>query len=322
MREGETQLEPSSRFLEGESRAAFRGCLSFHHDGLRAAPRRRIRKLAHIFEGKCPPSMEGMKTIAPDNACAPAPAHESASHFVAAARPYVKATADILAEVLWPTRCAVCDAPGAVLCDPCVAALPYIDWNRACPRCGAPFGIVQCCECNGIMLAAAQREQPPYDRLVSALSLTEAARRIAAAYKDGGERRLASEMARIVARCVPPDWAAEKPLVTFVPASTRAYRKRGFDHAQELSAEVARLMQLEHRGLFARPHSFDQRQLSRAQRLVNMAGRLEVEPGCAVPACVIVVDDVCTTSATLFAACDALREAGAKRIWCLTFARA
>ena len=32
-------------------------------------------------------------------------------------------------------------------------------------------------------------------------------------------------------------------------------------------------------------------------------------------------DDVCTTGATLFAATEALRTAGAKIVWCLTFAR-
>ena len=32
-------------------------------------------------------------------------------------------------------------------------------------------------------------------------------------------------------------------------------------------------------------------------------------------------DDVCTTGATLFAATEALRAAGAKIVWCLTFAR-
>ena len=35
----------------------------------------------------------------------------------------------------------------------------------------------------------------------------------------------------------------------------------------------------------------------------------------------LLVDDVCTTGATLFDATDALRRAGAAHVWCLTFAR-
>ena len=34
-------------------------------------------------------------------------------------RPLVPGAAEALAETLWPTRCAVCDAPGEVLCDAC-----------------------------------------------------------------------------------------------------------------------------------------------------------------------------------------------------------
>ena len=40
-----------------------------------------------------------------------------------------------------------------------------------------------------------------------------------------------------------------------------------------------------------------------------------------IPHTVIVVDDVCTTGATLSAAADALKKAGAETVWCLTFAR-
>ena len=41
---------------------------------------------------------------------------------------------DAAVETLWPTRCAVCDAPGQVLCDQCARALPVI---RAAERPGA-----------------------------------------------------------------------------------------------------------------------------------------------------------------------------------------
>ena len=55
--------------------------------------------------------------------------------------------------------------------------------------------------------------------------------------------------------------------------------------------------------------------------LGNMRHSLTALAGASMPAAVIVVDDVCTTGATLFAATEALRTAGAKIVWCLTFAR-
>ncbi len=45
-------------------------------------------------------------------------------------------------------------------------------------------------------------------------------------------------------------------------------------------------------------------------------------PGATAPRTVIVVDDVCTTGSTLFAATEALRKGGAETIYALTFARA
>ncbi|MBR5260099.1 MAG: hypothetical protein IKV48_06480 [Eggerthellaceae bacterium] len=78
---------------------------------------------------------------------------------------------------------------------------------------------------------------------------------------------------------------------------------------------------LDHASLYARPRSFDQRQLGRTKRLANMQKRIQLLPAASTPPSIIIVDDVCTTGATLFAACDALENTGVKHIYCLTFAR-
>lgn len=234
-------------------------------------------------------------------------------------RTYVAGATEALAETLWPTRCAVCDAPGEVLCNACRAALPYLDWWRACPRCGAPFGRVQCTECNPVMLTRAGREDVPFAGCASAVTFEEAVGRIVRTYKDQGERRLATPMAELMVRVCPPAWAPE--VVVFVPASSAARRRRGFDHAELLAGEVARLLELPLASPLARPRTRDQRTLSRRARLENTAGRFEALPGASVPARVLLIDDVCTTGATLYDATDALLRAGAHKVWCLTFAR-
>ncbi len=53
-----------------------------------------------------------------------------------------------IAEAVWPTRCVICDTPGALLCRACELSLPYLDQLLACPACGAPWGRSICCECN------------------------------------------------------------------------------------------------------------------------------------------------------------------------------
>lgn len=234
---------------------------------------------------------------------------------------YGRGAADAIAETLWPTRCAVCDTPGEVLCDACRLNLQYIDWWRACPRCGAPFGRVQCTECNAVLLAASGRDRPPFDGCASAVSYDDAAARVVRTWKDAGERRLVDEMAALMAPMVPPAWRAEHPVVVPVPATSAARRRRGFDHGDELARAVAARLGLPTVPLLARPRSRDQRALARRDRLANMAGRFATLPGASAPPAVLVVDDVYTTGATLFAASDAARAAGAATVRCLTFAR-
>ena len=229
---------------------------------------------------------------------------------------------EVALETLWPTRCAVCDLPGErVLCERCESALVPVDVCRACPRCGAPFGQVQCTECNAVMLAAAGMERFPIDRMAHALVFDDAARRIVSVYKDSDERRLRAMIAERMARLVSLEERSEGYAIAYIPDSRKAYRRRGFDHGHEIAHELAELCDLECIDAFERPRSADQRKLGRHDRIQNMQGRLRVREGLRVPGKVIVVDDVCTTGATIYAACAALRDAGATSIHAITFAQ-
>ena len=229
---------------------------------------------------------------------------------------------ETIAETLWPTRCAVCDALGDVLCPDCREKLNYVDSVRACPVCGAPHGVVQCTECNPVMLSASDHDAFPFDAMVSATVLDDAAHRLVVTYKDGGETRLANTLGRLMAAYVPPAWLQDRPTVTFIPSTKAARARRGFDHGALTSAVVAETLGLRHEMLFAPPRNRDQRALSRRERAANMEHRIQVLPHAKVPRACLVVDDVCTTGATLYGAADALRAAGAETLYALTFARA
>lgn len=229
--------------------------------------------------------------------------------------------AEAAAELLWPTRCAVCDEEGSTLCKPCRDALPYIDSCRACPRCGAPFGSIQCSECNPVMLKASLHESLPFDQAASAVIFNDDTKLIVSAYKDQGERRLAKDIATIMARYASPSWTVKRPLVSYVPATKAAISRRGFDHTELLAKELATELGLESAGLLTQPKSIDQRKLSRRHRQANMESKFRMIPGATAPHSVILIDDVCTTGSTLYAASGALRQGGAQNIYCLTFAR-
>lgn len=231
------------------------------------------------------------------------------------------ALAQAVLETLWPTRCALCDAPGELLCPTCKLRLPYIDLTRACRRCGAPFGRMQCTECNDVILRAIGRETLPFEGCVSVVSMTRATGRIVTLYKDRGVRELARTISELMAPCIDPAWIERASCITWIPATKDAVRRRGFDHAELIASHLARQRGIEARALFARPSSKDQRALGRKGRLANMEGRFALLEAGGAPASVIVVDDVTTSGATLFAAADALKESGAREVFCATFAR-
>lgn len=143
--------------------------------------------------------------------------------------------------------------------------------------------------------------------------------RIVRVFKDQGEQRLAREMAVIMARSTPPSWTFDA--IVHVPATRAAYRRRGFDHAELIARSLSDQLEIASVNGLARPRTYDQRKLTGAQRVANLAGSFEARPDVCLGRHILLVDDVYTTGATLCAATDALLAAGAYEVRCLTFAR-
>ena len=177
----------------------------------------------------------------------------------------------------------------------------------------------QCDACNPVYIGRIGRDTWPFAACASATAFSAETGHIVGVFKDQGEQRLAAAMAACMARAVPPDWPVDA--VTFVPATLAAMRFRGFDHAELLARETARALGVPYRQLLARPHTRDQRKLTRGQRIANLAGsfRAASDAGCGLR--LLLIDDVFTTGATLCAATDALLASGAVEVRCLTFAR-
>lgn len=99
------------------------------------------------------------------------------------------------AETLWPTRCAICDKPGYLLCPECARSLTFIDHSKTCPKCGEPFGRIQCASC---------MDSPPFDGCVSATLLDKRSGGIVTLFKDSGELRLSKVMSYFMSKAIDP----------------------------------------------------------------------------------------------------------------------
>ena len=167
----------------------------------------------------------------------------------------------------------------------------------------------RCRECSGRRLAFASAR--------AALEYDAGVRRLVAAWKERGLRRLAGAAADLVAEVV------ERPRTTaivFVPRDRDRTLRRGHHPAESLARELALRWELPLLPALERIRASPrQRGLSRAERRRNLRGAFAAHD--AVPPRVCLVDDVYTTGATAQFAASALRRAGARRVEVVTFAR-
>jgi len=184
----------------------------------------------------------------------------------------------------------------------------------ACAGCGAP-DVGVCDGCHDALAADPHRGRTATGAsVISALEFSGARARVIRALKEEGRtslaRAVAPALAAVLVEAVTPG-----AVVTTVPSSRAAYRRRGY-RPVDLLVRRSGWRPVPMLRLARTPH--DQRGLGRAARRVNVGGAFVSRP--AIGCTVVVVDDVVTTGATLDEAVRALRAAGAHEVIAVTAA--
>lgn len=111
-------------------------------------------------------------------------------------------------------------------------------------------------------------------------------------------------------------------IVMPIPVSVEKFRSRGFNQAELVSKIVAQVFNLLHEsnGLKRGKHTLAQYEKSRKERFANVAGVFALNKNVEGHK-VLLVDDICTTGATLLEASKTLYSGGAVDVRCFTLAK-
>ena len=208
---------------------------------------------------------------------------------------------DWLLDLLFPPKCPFCQTiledPRSPLCPDCQPKLPWLEGKGGERR--VDFA-------DGCFSPLAYRDQVP-----------EAVRR----YKFGGVRAYAEPFGLLMAQCA-RDRGLEGDALVWAPLSPKRLRQRGYDQAELLARAACRLWDTEPVRLLNK--SVDNPAQSgisdAAARRANVLGVYEVCGGAAGKR-VLLIDDICTTGATLSECARVLKDAGAESVVCATVSK-
>jgi len=216
-----------------------------------------------------------------------------------------------------PSQCAVCHAwPAQAVCEACVAR--FAQPRPRCRSCALPVPEgVECC-------GACIKQTPPLDLCLAAVAYEYPWSGLIARYKFGARPGWSQALALLMRSTPWVEPALESAdLLLPMPLSLERLRQRGFNQALELARQLAPAKV--HADLLLRLRDTPaQSALPREARLRNVRGAFGVASGreeALAGRRVVLIDDVMTSGASLFAAAQVLRAAGAAHITALVLAR-
>lgn len=216
-----------------------------------------------------------------------------------------------------PSQCRVCHAwPAQTVCEACVNR--FAQPQPRCQTCAMPLpmGVRQCGVC--------VKTPPPLDACLAAVAYAFPWSELIVSYKFQNQPGLASAFALLL-RSTP--WVEPAldaaDLVLPMPLSKERLQMRGFNQALLLARQLAP-DKTNQRLLLRIKDTPAQSSLKRAARLGSLNDAFAVEPlliGQVKGARLVIIDDVMTSGASLYASARVLRSAGAAHITGLVIAR-
>lgn len=223
-----------------------------------------------------------------------------------------------LLDLVFPPRCGGCNNSGSVLCSSCMAQFTPIPAPH-CSHCGVTLsqrGECDRCTFHRIRLSG----------LHSAYTYQGPLRTCIHNLKYRGQTRLAVPLGRALADTYQAHQLRADMIIP-VPLHPERQQERGYNQAQLLAQACAKLLQIPmNTSILQRTRATKaQTQTSANERYKNVADAFRCSSHIATKSLakriIIIIDDVCTTGATLEACAAPLFAEGASEVWGLVLAR-
>jgi competence protein ComFC len=218
-------------------------------------------------------------------------------------------------EFFFPSRCLGCGKTGTFLCDQCCRKLPCIS-VPVCAKCGKP-------ESTGLLCPACWGWQSHIDGMRSPFRFDGVMRKSIHELKYHNLKAIAGSLARLLFNYLQSGPIPGEVLVP-VPLHDRRLRQRGYNQSSLITRELGMLVRLpvsedclirlKNNPPQAKTETVDERRK-------NVSNIFACGDHSLTGKQVLLIDDVCTSGATLESCATALKSNGALSVWGLTLAR-
>lgn len=197
--------------------------------------------------------------------------------------------------------------------------------NR-CPFCDGVIGEREfwCSRCYSKLKFVESQELPPQgvDRISAVCIYSDKARDAVLRMKNGFYRYSIDAFAVMIAEDS-SELIRQADVITAIPSSRERCRELGYSHSEKMAQLVSRMSGKPfQRTMKTTSAKHEQKNLDATHRRENMENAFSIVPSVDIAGkTVLVIDDVCTTGATLSASAKLLRNSGAASVSAAVFAR-
>lgn len=223
---------------------------------------------------------------------------------------------DGILTLLFTNRCRWCGEVTDVRkkdCDRCLEALDRID-GEICLYCGCKTSDCRC-----------KKQKSFYKHVCAPFYYRTSAEKAIHRLKFGGKTEVAELLANEMYSCFLERYGEyDFDICTFVPASKKSIKERGFNQSEMLANNLAKLAELKVAPLLVKLRDTPpQHLLPRIKRSGNLLGVIDFNEDADIDVTdmrILLVDDIKTTGATLNECAKTLMIHGAAEVLCLTAA--